>query len=451
MKRKLLLVTCSMLICSLLLEAQTKSDRYTVYGGLLGGANYSRFRITDKPSTLDVEWKWGWAAGLYAGFPIGKVVSIEPQVLFSRVGGKLAISNIDTDNQLDYLSVPVLVKLHAGRYVNFFVGPQFDFLMSAKDKDNNDEDIKNELKENDIAVTAGFELFPRNRITFYARYFHGFNKVWESSSFSTSEVYNQGIQAGLKFKLFGRHITASAPPPPPLPPPSAPIDSDGDGVPDVEDKCPNQPGVAKYAGCPVPDSDGDGINDEGDVCPNQPGVAKYYGCPIPDSDGDGVNDEEDKCPNQVGVDRYGGCPVPDSDGDGVNDEEDNCPTIAGARENNGCPVIEKFNAQNVQFVTGSATLTKGANTALNRLAEYLKKYPETKVEIDGYTDNTGKPESNQKLSEKRAMSAKNYLVAKGISAERISTNGYGQDNPIADNNTKEGRTQNRRVEFKVRQ
>ena len=420
-----------------------------MYGGVLGGANYSNLRVTDKPSSLSTDWRWDWAAGIFVGFPIGKTVSIEPQALYSRMGGKFTEGGIKTDNQLDYLSVPVLIKFHAGKYFDIFVGPQFDFLMTAKDKEH-DQDIKNDIKKNDFAGTAGFELFPRHVVSFYARYIHGFNKVYEDNSgFSTAKVYNQGIQAGLKVRLFGKHVKATPPPPPP--PPPAPLDSDNDGIPDSEDKCPNQAGVAKYGGCPIPDSDGDGINDEEDKCPQQAGVAKYGGCPIPDSDGDGINDEEDKCPNQAGVAKYNGCPIPDTDGDGVNDEEDKCPTIAGVKENNGCPAIEKFNASAVQFVTGSSTLTKGGNVAMSQLAFYMKKYPETKVEINGYTDNTGKPESNQKLSEKRAMAAKTYLTKKGISADRVTTNGYGDASPIADNGTKEGKAKNRRVEFKVSQ
>ena len=85
-------------------------------------------------------------------------------------------------------------------------------------------------------------------------------------------------------------------------------DSDGDGIIDDNDKCPNVPGTAKYDGCPVPDSDKDGINDEEDRCPTVPGLARYQGCPIPDTDKDGINDEEDKCPNQAGCGPLPGLP-----------------------------------------------------------------------------------------------------------------------------------------------
>jgi outer membrane protein OmpA-like peptidoglycan-associated protein len=240
--------------------------------------------------------------------------------------------------------------------------------------------------------------------------------------------------------------------PPPPPPIVEPVDTDKDGVVDSVDACPEIPGLASLQGCP--DKDGDGIADKDDKCPDVPGIARYNGCPIPDTDGDGINDEEDKCVDVAGVARYQGCPIPDRDNDGVNDEEDRCPDLAGPADNGGCPKLEasKFNASAVQFVTGSSTLTAAARKELDKAARILnEQYPQLKVEIAGHTDNTGKAESNQKLSEKRAASVVAYLVKKGVSAERLNAVGFGQDQPIADNGTAAGRTQNRRVEFKVSQ
>jgi outer membrane protein OmpA-like peptidoglycan-associated protein len=232
-----------------------------------------------------------------------------------------------------------------------------------------------------------------------------------------------------------------------VPPVPAMKDTDGDGIADDVDKCPTVAGVAKYNGCPVPDTDKDGINDDDDKCPTVPGVARYQGCPIPDTDKDGINDEEDKCPTVPGVARYQGCPVPDTDGDGVNDEEDKCPTEKGSPENNGCPVVE--NSRKVQFFSGSAKLTKDAMAELDKGAEVLKAHPTIKISIEGYTDNTGTPEGNQKLSERRATACKTYLTKKGIDADRMITSGYGETKPIADNKNPAGRAANRRVEFKV--
>lgn len=241
--------------------------------------------------------------------------------------------------------------------------------------------------------------------------------------------------------------------PPPLPEP--PKDRDGDGVLDVDDKCPDTPGLAALQGCP--DRDGDGIADGDDKCPDVAGLARYQGCPIPDTDKDGINDEQDKCPTVPGVARYQGCPIPDTDGDGVNDEEDKCINEKGPASNYGCPVIseeiiKKVNraAQNVFFATGSSKLLPKSFASLNSVVAILNENPTYKVDISGHTDNTGKPDKNQTLSEARAASVKAYLTSKGISDARLSSAGYGQDKPVADNKTAAGRAKNRRVEMAVK-
>jgi len=239
---------------------------------------------------------------------------------------------------------------------------------------------------------------------------------------------------------------------PPPPPPVVEKDTDADGIVDGKDKCPTVAGLAKYEGCPIPDTDKDGINDEEDKCPTVAGSAKYKGCPIPDTDKDGINDEEDKCPTIMGLARYNGCPIPDSDGDNVNDEEDKCPTVAGVKENAGCPEIQtKLNqlAQSVLFAAKSSVIASNNFKALDEVAEILKKYPNTKLTIEGHTDNTGKAIENKKLSQLRADAIKVYFEKKGIEASRLIANGYGSEKPIADNKTPLGRTQNRRVEMKA--
>ncbi|HZI54557.1 MAG TPA: OmpA family protein [Chitinophagaceae bacterium] len=233
--------------------------------------------------------------------------------------------------------------------------------------------------------------------------------------------------------------------------PPLPVDTDNDGIIDSLDKCPTVPGLTKYEGCPVPDTDKDGINDEEDKCPTAAGVARYQGCPVPDTDKDGINDEEDKCPTEVGPANNQGCPFKDTDGDGVIDEQDKCPTVAGTRENDGCPAIPEFDAKNVQFVFGKATLSKPAAAELDDMAAYLLKYPELKLEIHGHTDNVGKASVNQRLSERRAAAAKNYLVKKGVSADRITSAGFGMTQPLVDNKTAANRALNRRIEFRISQ
>jgi OmpA-OmpF porin, OOP family len=224
-----------------------------------------------------------------------------------------------------------------------------------------------------------------------------------------------------------REIAPPILPPPPPPPPPAPKDSDGDGITDDVDKCPNEAGVAKYQGCPVPDSDGDGINDDNDRCPNQPGVSKYQGCPIPDGDGDGINDDEDKCP-----------------------------TVPGIAANQGCPEIKKddidkvnYAAKNIYFATGSAKLLTKSYGPLNEVAKIMEANGDLKLDIGGHTDNTGDAARNTQLSEERATAVKAYLAGKGVSEDRLNAAGYGSDQPAGDNKTAAGRAKNRRVELKL--
>ncbi len=243
--------------------------------------------------------------------------------------------------------------------------------------------------------------------------------------------------------------------PPPPPPPvvvEVPKDRDGDGVLDVDDKCPDVAGLASLQGCP--DRDGDGITDAQDKCPDVPGLARYQGCPSPDTDKDGINDELDKCPTVPGIARYQGCPIPDTDGDGVNDEEDKCINEKGPASNFGCPVISEeiikrvnLAAKNVFFATASDKLLAKSFPKLNDVVTILNENPSYKVQIDGHTDSQGKDDYNQALSDRRAASVKAYLVSKGIAETRLSSTGYGETKPVADNNTAAGRAKNRRVEM----
>jgi len=225
-------------------------------------------------------------------------------------------------------------------------------------------------------------------------------------------------------------------------------DSDGDGVYDHMDQCPNTPqGVAvDDSGCPL-DSDGDGVYDHVDQCPNTPqGVAvDGSGCPM-DSDGDGVYDYLDKCPDtpkEATVDAVG-CPL-DSDGDGVFDYLDKCPdTPKGATvDETGCWAF----GGEIFFDFDKSELKPAACPLLKESVNILKKNPEMRVEIQGHTDSEGDEVYNQTLSEKRAMAVKAYLVKQGINSNRLETKGYGSSNPITSNDTKEGRHKNRRVTF----
>lgn len=233
-----------------------------------------------------------------------------------------------------------------------------------------------------------------------------------------------------------------------------PADRDNDGIVDTADLCPDVPGQAIFNGCP--DSDGDGIQDKEDACPKVPGLARYKGCPIPDTDNDGINDEEDKCIDVPGIPLYAGCPPPDRDQDGVEDKDDKCPDLYGSKANGGCPEIKEVVrkrvnviAEHILFETGSFRLLSSSHTALNEMVKLMQENPSMNLNIEGHTDNTGTPPGNDQLSEARSKAVFEYLVKAGVAVERLKFKGYGQDNPIADNATKEGRAKNRRVELKV--
>jgi len=239
------------------------------------------------------------------------------------------------------------------------------------------------------------------------------------------------------------------------------VDSDGDGVPDQFDRCPDTPKGATVDanGCPK-DTDGDGVFDGLDRCPDTPKGATVdaNGCPK-DTDGDGVFDGLDRCPDTpkgATVDANG-CPK-DTDGDGVFDGLDRCPdTPKGDKvDASGCSlppppplaVQESLVLEGVNFETNSATLTTGSLAVLDRVAGSLAEWPEVRVEIGGHTDSTGEAAYNLDLSMRRAAAVRDYLVKKGTDGSRIEVKGHGETVPIADNATKEGRAKNRRVELK---
>lgn len=231
-------------------------------------------------------------------------------------------------------------------------------------------------------------------------------------------------------------------------------DADGDGIKDSDDACPNVAGLAALNGCP--DADGDGIADKDDMCPNAKGTKANNGCP--DADGDGVLDKDDKCVNVAGPKANGGCPWPDTDGDGVLDKDDNCVNEAGPASNNGCPepvisVVEEAKigdfAKSILFNSGRSSFKSGVSDKLDGIVAIMNQFPKATFAIGGHTDSTGSAGLNAKLSQKRADAVMNYLVEKGVDASRLSAKGYGEDNPIDSNKTRAGRANNRRVEIKV--
>jgi OOP family OmpA-OmpF porin len=220
-------------------------------------------------------------------------------------------------------------------------------------------------------------------------------------------------------------------------------DADNDGITDAQDKCPREAGPAATMGCP--DRDGDGISDKDDKCPGDKGPASTMGCP--DRDSDGVADKDDVCPDKKGDSAHKGCP--DTDGDGVFDDTDRCPDKPGVVAQRGCPEVELARIKPIQFETGKDVLLKKSYGVLDEVVTTLKNNPEYSLTISGHTDNVGDDAGNQILSERRAKVCYDYLIGKGVAAARITTAGYGETRPVADNKTAAGRENNRRVELEL--
>lgn len=286
------------------------------------------------------------------------------------------------------------------------------------------------------------------------------------SSFDDNRAPNADIpthffhQAGLRFQFGAK-------------------DRDDDGVIDSEDTCPDVKGLAAFQGCP--DTDLDGIQDSADACPEEAGTPEMNGCPdqdgdtvadkddacidvaglpalkgCPDADGDGIADQNDKCPTVKGDKANGGCPWPDTDGDKVLDKDDKCPTVAGTVANNGCPEVsedtmKKLNdyAKTILFDSAKSSFQKQTLPVLQAIVAILKEYPSAKFALEGHTDSDGKDEANLMLSQNRAASVRSFLIENGVTADRLTSAGFGETMPVATNATKAGKAQNRRVEVKL--
>ncbi len=225
-------------------------------------------------------------------------------------------------------------------------------------------------------------------------------------------------------------------------------DSDGDGVANKDDDCPNAAG--NVGGCP--DSDGDGVANKDDKCPNT-AARTADGCPA-DADGDGVAGAADRCPNEGGIVDANGCPK-DSDGDGVVDNDDKCPDVGGIVGPDGCAravpsrATEVFTRalRGINFETGRGTITRESYAILDEVVAVMGEFPNLKVRVEGHTDSQGNDDKNQQLSQTRAEAVMAYLMEKGVSGTRLSAVGFGEVSPVATNDTREGRAQNRRVQF----
>jgi len=250
-----------------------------------------------------------------------------------------------------------------------------------------------------------------------------------------------------------------------------PGDEDGDGFPDGADKCVERPenfnGFQDLDGCPDdPDTDGDGIEDSLDPCVVEPEDFDRYldedGCPELDNDLDGLVDGRDACPlageDPDGYEDTDGCPDLDNDGDDVPDLTDECPNTPGQKEKAplGCPTkpalvvvtnCEVKITQQIHFAYNKAVIQKDSYPVLDAVVEVLDKNSSIEIEVEGHTDDKGSDAYNKQLSDHRAQAVRKYLISHGVTAERLTARGYGEERPLVSNNSDADRSLNRRVQF----
>ncbi len=250
--------------------------------------------------------------------------------------------------------------------------------------------------------------------------------------------------------------------------PFVPVDSDGDGIFDDKDMCPDEPedvdGFEDWDGCPDLDNDRDGVPDVQDLCPDEPedidGFHDNDGCPDTDNDLDGIPDIKDKCPNEAedfdGFLDEDGCPELDNDKDGIADLDDMCPNQAenfnGFQDEDGCPdqlkiaSIKVINYQGEEiFYERSAKIRPEGAQKLNEALEIMNIVPDSKWRIEGHMDSQGTEQFIRKMSFERAEAVKDYFIEHGIAPERLTIYGMSDDFPVGNNNTDEGRKMNRRI------
>jgi OOP family OmpA-OmpF porin len=389
---------------------------------------FGRVSFFDPAFELD---DWG-GVGVRAGFFLFENMALEADASFTSTDG------IITDGLRQDVQV---MPFHARLVWNKPVGEHTHLLLGAGYLHTEYGDDANASGDGAGAL-LGFRYGAGQSLTF--RFEATADWYAENNFTDESDPMDYGVQFGIG-GLFG----------------NGPGDRDKDGVTDDVDRCPDTPAGEQVDanGCTLPkDADGDGVTDDLDKCPGTPmgEMVDASGCTLPkDSDGDGVTDNLDKCPGTAKGAKVdaSGC-LPDSDGDGVTDDLDKCPgTAVGTKvDANGCEQMlgatkTTLILEGVTFATNSADLTPEARTVLDGIAVKAEANPTLRVEVAGHSDSKGSRDYNLKLSQKRAESVRSYLISKGVAGDRMVAKGYGPDQPVASNDTEEGRAQNRRIQL----
>ena len=419
--------------------------------GILGGLHSANILETNSLPGWDtavkkyLNPKSGFELGFIVEVPLGSGLYFQPAFTYitkgrqySRTNDSITALNTDTiynkfSINLSYIEIPLdltyKIALTRNGRNSFFVsaGPYVGFFYSGNTTtssltSNPSEQFNSETdpvmvgkapgsyKTVDVGVNgkAGFELGNLLLSLYYSRGLTGMYTATYPGTF-----HNTVFGGSLGIWLTGPGTT----------PPVRKRDTDKDGIPDAEDACPLQPGLAKYHGCPVPDRDGDGLNDEEDACPDIAGPKSNHGCPL-------VSPESVAAP-----------PV-------VTAGQPEAPSLLLTIRPEDSAAIN-YIAHNVLFNSGSSQFEDSSYAALDTLAARLLDHPEWHLTIEGHTDKSGLPGKNLQLSQNRADAIRMYLIRKGIPESHLTAIGYGSSRPIADNRTVAGRAANRRVEFKL--
>ncbi len=316
----------------------------------------------------------------------------------------------------------------------------------------------------DINVGINYSLSDLIGLSFESGFHSILNDNLDAIKIGNHDDYFTDFNIGISFNLFRKK------------------DSDGDGIYDEDDKCPDVAedfdGFDDQDGCPDLDNDKDGIPDDVDLCVNIPedidGFEDYDGCPDLDNDNDGILDVDDKCPNKPedidGFEDSDGCPDLDNDNDGILDVNDKCPNVAenknGYQDEDGCPDVIPFTEINKQkesakfkipsyfvlnadqtFIKNTNAIKKMAIKKLNKIVQVMKQNPQIFWRIEGHVEKQKSHSEAIKLSKNLIEIIRKYLVSRGVSPENLQVLAIGDTQPIANNNTVFGRMKNRRIKI----